>query len=1018
MRKTLLLLSVAIFFATELMAQTQQVGFTTYDLQTNTTVCRRVAANAAGEVVITYTRSHAFSEAATDRGTGYNFWNGSAWSTDFSSFNNSSPGTFTRPDVGRTGWPNAAILRSGREVVISHFAGSAGSFGGLQVQYRDTPGTGSWNTVELNETEDLESTWPRIGVSGDSIIVISSVQIGNFVNGVDGGINVYRSFDGGETWTSIDVIDVINTDYFTAIGADVYAIDANDNGVVSIVTGRYQINLIKSMDFGETWTITPIKQTFDSQGNLNPDNFSGTFGETLDTVDLSDEAYSVVVDDNGLTHVWYGRQRLYKADAGTEGAFFFPFQTGLVYWNENMDEPKLLHETRLPAEQVEQCAHLFANDPNQFQSGTYRASFTSLASGAYSDNGNVYVAYAAIRGAIIDANDNVTNFSNPDNLQFRDIFLLKSEDNGQTWVGPYNVSNEERRECSYPGIPRKVFNDVIPVLWQEDTIPGNALQPPQGMNHPYVENEMNLVFVNDADIVSPADITCPTIGLVNANNTTITVLQGCPPSDEELSEFIVIDDIPQGPDYGMIGSEFNPNNFNVPGTYTVNIWAEDDAGNLSFDTLEGLTIIVEADLIPPTVDFIGFDTLAVIIGNTYIDPGINFSDNGCEPSITSESDDVNPTGTQTAGTFGTYSYIVTDNAGNFTEVIRYVEYISTDVTPPTITILGDEIEEIEACSDWIDQGAVAFDNVDFNVTNNIVVTGVNAVDVFTPADYVITYTVQDNAGNESTAERIVRVEDTTPPEVIVGDENGNWYVYLGDSYVAPTVTTSDCVDPAPTVSDNAGTQVDNTVNGNYLVTFTAEDFSGNVGTASTNVIVGVEPIADFNLVQVGANIIVSNASTNNPTFWSWDYGNGQVFQGPNPPSPTYQPSDPTYPTYEICLTVRNRFNDAPFNKTVSEKCETVTVPTSIIERNQLDAAVSVFPNPTQGDVNISISDLNAQNVVITITDIIGSVVAVESLGNINTNINQTINLSGKASGMYIVNIATSKTSISKKVMVE
>lgn len=1017
MRRTLLLLSIVAFVAIELMAQTQQVGFTTYDLQTNTTVCRRVAANAAGEVVITYTRSHTFSEAAPDRGTGYNFWDGSAWSEDFSAFNNSNPGTFTRPDVGRTGWPNAAILRSGREVVISHFAGTAASFGGLQVLYRDTPGSGPWSTVELNETEDLESTWPRIGVSGDSIIVISSVQIGTFVNGVDGGINVYRSFDGGETWTDIDVIDVINEDYFTAIGADVYAIDANDDGVVAIVTGRYQINLIKSMDFGETWTITPIKQTFDSQGNLNPDNFSGTFGETLDTVDLSDEAYSVVVDDNGLTHVWYGRQRLWKDDAGTEGAFFFPFQTGLVYWNENMDEPELLHETRLPAEQVDVCATLFSNDPNQFQSATYRASFTSLASGGFGDNGNLYVAYAAIRGAILDANDNVTNFSNPDNLHFRDIFLLKSEDNGQTWVGPYNVSNEERRECTYPGIPRKVFNDVIPVLWQEDTIPGNALQPPQGMNHPYVENEMNLVFVDDADILTPADITCPTINLVNANNTTLTVIQGCPPDEELLETFVVVDDVPQGPDYDMLESDFDFNNFNVPGTYTLNLWAEDNAGNSS-DTLTGLTLIVVADTEDPTVELIGFDTLAVLIGETYLDPGIEFSDNGCEPSLTNEDDNVNPTGAQTPGDFGSYSYTVTDNAGNFTTVERFVQYINVDTVPPTITLIGDAVEEIEACEEWTDQGAVAFDNVDFNVTNNINVTGVNNVDIFTPADYIITYTVEDNAGNEASIERIVRIEDTTPPEVSIADENGNWYVYLGEPYVAPTVTTSDCVDPNPTTSDNAATQVDNQAIGNYTVTFTAEDFSGNQGTATTNVIVGVEPTANFNLVQVGANIIVSNTSTNNPTFWSWDYGNGQVFQGPNPPSPTYQPSDPTYPTYEICLTVRNRFNDAPFDKPVSEKCETVTVPTSIIERNQLDAAVSVFPNPTKGDVNISISDLNAENVIITVTDIIGSVVAVESLGDINTNVNQTINLSGNASGIYIVNIATSKTSISKKVMVE
>jgi hypothetical protein len=1006
-----ILLSVFAVTATlALFAQTQ-VGLTTYDLQTNTTVCRRVAMNAAGNVAITYTRSHTFSEEAPDRGTGYNYWNGSAWNT--TAFNNTTPGTFTRQDVGRTGWPNVGFTRSGREVVVSHFAGTSAAFGGLQVQYRNTPGTGAWTTVSLNSQADIDCTWPRMAVSGDSIMVISSAQIGTFFNGVDGGIYMHRSFNGGQTWQTVAPIPLINEDNFKQIGADVYAIDANDNGVVAIVLGRYNVQLLKSTDFGTTWTMTPIVETYDIDGNLNPSNFSATFGETLDTIDLSDEAYSLVVDDSGVAHVWYGRQQLYKNDAGTEGAFFFPYQTGLAYWNESMDEPKLLHATRVAAEDIDDCAPLFSNDPNQFQSQLYRSSFTSQASGAYSDNGNLYVAYTGIRGAILDGGGNPTNL-HTSGTHFRDVFLMKSTDNGQTWEGPYNVSDVPSRECAFPGIPRKVYGSNVPVIWQEDDIPGTALQSPTGFVHPYVVNRFNFASVNEADIVSPVDITCPTIDLVGSNE--MSLIQGCDPDEDFLNAFFSIDDIPQGPDFNMLRNDAPANAIDNPGVYTVKFWAEDNAGNASFDTVTVIVTVV-ADVTPPTVNLIGLDTLSYLIGNLnpYVDPGINFSDNGCEPTITAEIDFVNNGGPYLDGDFSTYTYTVTDNAGNSTTVVRYVQHILFDTTPPVITLNGNATETIEACSNWVDLGATAFDNVDFDLTADIVVTG--SVNVNVPGVYTITYEVEDNAGNSSSEDRVVTVEDTTAPEIDINDENGNWYNYLGDAFVAPTATATDCVDPNPTLTNNGSTAVNVNNAGSYTVTFTAEDNSGNTGTATTNVIVGVEPTADFTIIQVGANIIVSNTSTGNPTFWRWDYGNGQTFLGANPPSPTYQPSDPSYPTYDICLTVRNRFNDAPFNKAESTTCKTVTVPTSILERNALDASISVYPNPTNGVVNVAIEDLTADKVNVTVTNVVGEKVAEQTLSNVRGASNVSFNLSNKAAGMYFINISTDNASVSKKVMV-
>ncbi|MDP6512603.1 MAG: DUF5011 domain-containing protein [SAR202 cluster bacterium] len=68
-----------------------------------------------------------------------------------------------------------------------------------------------------------------------------------------------------------------------------------------------------------------------------------------------------------------------------------------------------------------------------------------------------------------------------------------------------------------------------------------------------------------------------------------------------------------------------------------------------------------------------------------------------------------------------------------------------DTTPPVITLLGiDPVNVIEG-DIYVDDGATAFDNVDGDITANIVT--VNPVDVNIPASYTVTYDVSDAAGN-------------------------------------------------------------------------------------------------------------------------------------------------------------------------------------------------------------------------------------------------------------------------------
>ncbi len=78
-----------------------------------------------------------------------------------------------------------------------------------------------------------------------------------------------------------------------------------------------------------------------------------------------------------------------------------------------------------------------------------------------------------------------------------------------------------------------------------------------------------------------------------------------------------------------------------------------------------------------------------------------------------------------------------------------------DLTAPVITLLGDNPVTVYQGATFTDAGATAEDNIDGDITTNIIVTG--SVDTDTIGTYELTYTVTDAAGNESSVIRTVEV---------------------------------------------------------------------------------------------------------------------------------------------------------------------------------------------------------------------------------------------------------------------
>ena len=109
----------------------------------------------------------------------------------------------------------------------------------------------------------------------------------------------------------------------------------------------------------------------------------------------------------------------------------------------------------------------------------------------------------------------------------------------------------------------------------------------------------------------------------------------------------------------------------------------------------------------------------------------------------------------------TITYDATDSSGNPAQQIRRTIRV-VDTTKPEITRTGDEIITITKGFPYNDPGATCTDNYDTTCT--VTTTGLDTIDINTPGDYTITYTVTDKNNNTALpVTRTVKVINGNPP---------------------------------------------------------------------------------------------------------------------------------------------------------------------------------------------------------------------------------------------------------------
>jgi len=168
--------------------------------------------------------------------------------------------------------------------------------------------------------------------------------------------------------------------------------------------------------------------------------------------------------------------------------------------------------------------------------------------------------------------------------------------------------------------------------------------------------------------------------------------------------------------------------------------------------------------------------------------------------------------------------------------------LPTDRIPPTISGTNDVIYYIgDDQPDFLD-GIIALDTVDGDISANITYNAAG-VDFTTPGVYTLTYSVSDSANNRisisisiSVLERLPFI-DLTPP-VLSGTQDITYTIGDDQPNFLEGITAIDAVDGNVTMYITYdASNVDFLIPGEYMVTYTASDGSGNLISETISVIV-------------------------------------------------------------------------------------------------------------------------------------------------------------------------------------
>jgi len=287
------------------------------------------------------------------------------------------------------------------------------------------------------------------------------------------------------------------------------------------------------------------------------------------------------------------------------------------------------------------------------------------------------------------------------------------------------------------------------------------------------------------------------------------------------------------------------------GTYTLSYSVVDTAGNNALIAIRQVTvqdasapvIVAPNNITVAAEDANGTPATEAAIA-TFLSSANGSDDVDSNVVVAHDAPNVFPMGVTTV------TFTATDAAGNTGSATAIVTV--SDLSVPVITLVGNTSMTLNLNASFTEPGYTATDNVDGDITSNVVVTGtVNTANVGT---YTISYAVADSAGNSAVGQtRQVTVQDASAPVIVAPnnitvaavDANGTPATESSISVFLASANGSDDVDTSVTITNDAPS---NFPIGITTVTFSATDLAGNTGSATAIVTVSDQSVPVITLV--------------------------------------------------------------------------------------------------------------------------------------------------------------------------
>jgi hypothetical protein len=397
----------------------------------------------------------------SDRGTGYNFFDGTAWGAQ----------PAARQESIRTGWPSLQPWGANGECLLAHQSATTP----LIFATRPTKGTGAWTESYLSiPAPAVGMLWPRMVTNGPDHMSIHIIALtspvangGVAYNGMDGALLYIRSLDGGATWGAWQQLDGMTSSEYINFSADIYSWAQPMGDIIAFTVGdSWQDQLLmKSMDNGTTWTRTVIWPC--------PYNFWAG-GDSVARYYCPDGTMAVALDMDGKAHVTFGLQQGSGDVAG--GKYWVPYTDGLIYWNEYMPtfpavlDPQTLYDNGNYIGWVLDTMIFYP--PTGVKLAHYYCSMTSNPGITIDADNNIFVIWSG-----------VTPLLDPDNFYLRHIYertAKKYPDNNVMWQDSLtDITSDFLQynwtECAYPDIAQN-SDDNIYVLFMADDLAGSYVK--------------------------------------------------------------------------------------------------------------------------------------------------------------------------------------------------------------------------------------------------------------------------------------------------------------------------------------------------------------------------------------------------------------------------------------------------------------------------------------------------------------------------------------------------------------